>query len=206
MDCTLVKETLPSYVAGEATAIEQRVISEHLETCSDCRSLAKDFEQTWKFLDTWESPTPPALAPYRFHKSLKERIREQQETEPLPTFERVLRRYSFWVRGWQAISVPAFATLITLAFFWGIDWDAKSSIQNMNWGSRPPTYVSSTASAVNTPDGTSSEASVPAVAPAQGTNPREEVARMFTVVNYESPSGALGRPARLPAGHNSNYY
>ncbi|HEY6769861.1 MAG TPA: hypothetical protein VI386_34410 [Candidatus Sulfotelmatobacter sp.] len=94
MKCDDVRERMPDVAAGlsEATMEENK----HLSSCDGCAGVLKEFRQTMKLLDEWQTPEP---SPY-FDTRLQARLREEMAKPEV---------------GWlQWFRRPALATALTL--------------------------------------------------------------------------------------------
>jgi hypothetical protein len=60
MSCEIIKNDIPSLLAGEMTGDEHSGILRHMETCSLCRTEMSEFEKTWMYMDRWEIGKPSA--------------------------------------------------------------------------------------------------------------------------------------------------
>lgn len=207
MKCDRVQENLSAYLSDETSASEDKAITDHLEGCPECREVYVDLRQTWKAMDAWNQEAPTTFAVNRFRKNLRQVI-AQEEAAPEPAFEKALRQWSLWSRGWRALSIPAFAVAITAAFFWAIGLDVTSSLENLKSGPfRSPSYVLSTANAAN------SEIEVPVEEVTETAAESDTLYQQahpakggFTVVNYESPLKTASSEDRYETSIDGDYY
>ncbi len=62
MSCEIIKNDIPSLLAGELTGDEHSRMLRHLEACSLCRTEMSELEKTWMYMDQWEIEKPsPAI-------------------------------------------------------------------------------------------------------------------------------------------------
>lgn len=206
MKCDRIQESLPAYLSGETTDLEDRGITAHLDDCPDCRQVYAELRQAWKLMDAWQEEIPSTFAAARFRKTLRQFI-AQTEAEPEPAFERAIRRWSFWSRGWQALSIPAFATAITVAFFWAIGLDVSSSLENLRQGPfRSPSYVVSSANAADPAPKAVEKAPRPEQAVQTLFQQAHPAEGGFTVVNFESPLKTASSQKRYETSADGDYY
>lgn len=200
MDCHLVHESLSAFVTGQSSPAEQQAVQAHLDECYLCQEAVAELRETWDLLGEWTTPAPHPLAVHRFRKAFRESLRAPAR-ESVPAFERILKRHSFWVRGWQALSVPVFAVAIVLVFGGIIGLDPTPTLNTL----RSPTYVSTTATA-SAIDNDEDKDSTLTQLPRLYEEARNADEGPFTVVNYESPSGAVNRTAEARPRKGRSYY
>jgi anti-sigma factor RsiW len=112
MKCSKVQKRLSAFQDGELNSLEQRRVSEHLESCSACRERYAEMEKIWQALgDFKEIPPEPG-----FYGKVVKKINESSET-PLPTgFQWIFQYFS---PSWTALAL-LIVGILTGTFFGNI--------------------------------------------------------------------------------------
>ena len=74
MSCEIIKNDIPSLLAGELTGDEHSRMLRHLEECSLCRAEMAELKETWKHMDRWEIQGPSAAIKAKVMAAAKDEL------------------------------------------------------------------------------------------------------------------------------------
>jgi hypothetical protein len=60
--CPAVEPLLAEVASGQSDPLSRRVVDEHVGRCHDCARTLEELAASWRALDAWEVPPPPARA------------------------------------------------------------------------------------------------------------------------------------------------
>jgi hypothetical protein len=100
MDCEKIREKFSSFIEGELTPSEDKMIKEHLSACLECQ---KDFETFKKTMD-WLHSVDEVEAPEGFLTEIYQKMKDQKRMETRHGWAQWLRRINLPV---QAVAMVA---------------------------------------------------------------------------------------------------
>ncbi len=74
MSCEIIKNDIPSLLAGELTGNEHSRMLHHLEECSLCRTEMSELEKTWMNMDRWEIEKPSSAVRAKVMAAAKDEL------------------------------------------------------------------------------------------------------------------------------------
>jgi hypothetical protein len=74
MSCEIIKNDIPSLLAGEMTGDEHSGMLRHMEACSLCRTEMSEFEKTWMSMDRWEIEKPSSAVKAKVMAAAKDEL------------------------------------------------------------------------------------------------------------------------------------
>jgi len=76
MRCEIIKNDIPSLLAGELTGDEYSRLLRHLEACGLCCTEMSEFEKTWMYMDRWEVENPSSAIKAKVMAVAKDELEE----------------------------------------------------------------------------------------------------------------------------------
>jgi hypothetical protein len=74
MSCEIIKNDIPSLLAGELSGDEHSRMIRHMEECSLCRAEMSEFEKTWMYMERWEIEEPSSAIKAKVMAAAKDEL------------------------------------------------------------------------------------------------------------------------------------